>query len=384
MNYNKVEHIYIHVPFCVSKCSYCAFYSLPAPHLPALRESFVSQATRELTFRLARTQAPSAKTIYMGGGTPSLLAPDQIARFLDTISQLVGIDSNAEITLEANPATLGPRDLAALKYAGVNRLSIGLQSLHDDTLKLLGRVHNAEEGLTLLHNAQKVGFQTSLDLIYGLPEQSEEQWVKDLGTVVKTGVSHLSCYALSVEPGTPLSNGIIKGETPKPPADTDATWFRRTHETLANLGFEGYEVSNFAPTTDQRSQHNLAYWSNKPYLGVGPGAHSFDGQIRRWNTPDLNAWLEPWNPEPPGDSELLTQDDRVLETLMLGFRTKQGVNLQQLTEQFHPHPIPQNLTNNAESLERESLINITTTHWGPTLNGLALADALPLRVLETD
>ncbi len=365
------RHLYLHVPFCRSRCAYCAFYSTTGADA-ALLDRYVNAVLVELS----RSEMIGPwDTIYLGGGTPSLLAPVRTARLLDEIRTLCTFSPNAEVTIEANPEGLAEGDAAALRAAGVNRLSLGVQSFDDDDLRLLARPHDAATARRAVAEALRAGLRVSLDLIYGLPGRSPEHWARQLDAAAATGVEHVSAYELSLEPGTRLADALPDGLGDR------ADLFFQTHEYLATLGFEGYEVSNFARGLDARSRHNLATWAHRPYLGLGPAAHSFldsaSGPLRRWNLPDLEAWLVALErgDKPPRGDEVLTADQRLLERVMLGLRTLDGVDLDKCRQELGDRAADGVLKRAAGAVQA-GVVVVESGRLRPTLRGMALADGL--------
>jgi oxygen-independent coproporphyrinogen-3 oxidase len=369
------RHLYLHVPFCRSRCAYCAFYSTTAA-TPVLLDRYCKALLAEASE--AAGDGP-LETVYFGGGTPSLLGVDRIAGLLEGLRAGVPFTQDAEVTLEDNPEGLAPGDAAGYRDAGVTRLSLGVQSFDDADLHLLGRPHDGATARRAVAGALDAGLRTSLDLIYGLPGRSGEQWCAQLDAAAETGVEHLSAYELSVEPGTPFA-----ARWPGGLGDRAALFFD-THEHLATLGFEGYEVSSFARSPEHRSRHNLATWEHRFYRGLGPGAHSFlpgtDGPMRRWNLPDLRGWLETLEAgaTPPRGQEILDGEQRLLERVMLGVRTRRGVDLGALRRECGDaatDALIQRATNPTEA----GLLVLEADRLRPTLEGMALADRLAIEL----
>ncbi len=366
----RPRHLYVHVPFCRRKCHYCAFYSLE-DRPESLMDRYVDALRTEASLCDA---AGGWQTIYFGGGTPSLLGPARVGRILDAVGKPV---RKAEVTLEANPDSLLEDELQAWRKVGINRLSIGVQSFSDDALKLLGRVHDSARALTAIHAARKAGFRVSIDLIYGLPRQRLQAWKEELRRVADLEIDHLSAYELTYEPGTVLGRKYGGNESDR----TDL--FFATHETLAELGIPGYEVSSFARTPDDRSRHNLATWAHKTYLGLGPAAHSFltvDRQpTRRWNRASLPFWLDSLEQSelPPRESETLTPEQLLLERVMLGLRTTDGIDLERCRKELGID-LAARAGEKAGRLADQGLLLTQPDRWTPTTRGMALADRLAL------
>ncbi len=323
--------IYIHIPFCRQACTYCNFHF--SVHLSGM-EPMVAAIEKEIR-QASADQFPNTDdaltidTIYFGGGTPGLLSPPLLNRLLAAIYQRFVVQSGAEITLETNPDDHSTEKLLAWKRAGINRLSIGVQSFYEDDLRWMNRVHNAGQSLLAIQAAQRAGFHNlTIDLIYGTPQLTDERWLHNLQQATALGVQHLSCYALTVEPKTALAAQIHKGTTQNVNADQQASQFLLLTDWAAQNGFEHYEISNLAKP-GHRSRHNSAYWQGKPYWGFGPSAHSFDGYTRRWwniaNNTLYQKLIE--NNLPLYEEEILTPAQQLNEYVMTALRTGEGIQL---------------------------------------------------------
>jgi len=315
-------HIYVHVPFCVRRCSYCDFSIAVRKRIP-VREYL------EVLLQEASTIAENElETIYFGGGTPSLLPPEAIARLLSELTSPRRTPHAArEVTIEANPEDVTVESARGWKAAGINRVSLGGQSFDDTVLKWMHRSHDAARIGAAVHALRGAGIENiSLDLIFALPEELQRDWERDLEMALALRPNHLSLYGLTVEPRTPLDRWISRGATHAPDDDRYAEEYLFAHRRLTADGFAFYEVSN-AARDGFRSQHNSAYWSGKPYMGLGPAAHSFDGTTRRWN---LRAWEAYRRAIAEGRSaveseEVLTAEQRELERVYLALRTEEGL-----------------------------------------------------------
>ncbi len=321
--------IYIHVPFCVAKCPYCDFYSVTSLNLiPDYLEALLIEINR------CDVAVPTADTVYFGGGTPSTLSPRQIESIFDGLHDRFSIDSAAEITLEMNPGTVDPQRLADYRSAGINRLNIGLQSFSDLNLRWLGRIHDARQGRDSFRWARQSGFDNiGLDLIYGLPGQTEKQWGAELSAAVDLGAEHLSCYTLTVEPGTPLGRKAGRKKIAPLNEELIGALFSLTREFLEHHGYRQYEVSNYArvspaDTIDYRSRHNRKYWTLAPYLGFGPAAHSFMDNRRWWNKRSLKAYVAAIasHQSPLSEMETLSREQQMMETIYLSLRQTEGID----------------------------------------------------------
>ena len=326
--------IYIHIPFCNSKCAYCGFYSLPSLKL---KDRFLEALKAEIVARKDYLQGDAVNTIYFGGGTPSLLSLKEIGELLHLINAHYPVASNAEITLEANPDTLSLEYLEGLRQLGVNRLSIGIQSFFDNDLKYLSRRHDSHHAQQCLDWAKQAGFENiSIDLIYGLPSSNAEQWNKNLDIFFAYGLPHLSAYALTLEPNAILTKQIELGKV-QPVNEEDAL---RDYEILsqraAENGYLHYEISNFCQL-GMHSKHNASYWFGTPYIGFGPSAHSFDGNSRQWNVSSVEKYCVSV-PEPVEGSaiekEILSPEQHYDEYVMLRLRTHWGIDLKWLKREM--------------------------------------------------
>ncbi len=306
--------IYLHVPFCRRKCPYCDFFSMEGT--PSLVASYPDAICRNLTY-YGRGQ--SVDTVYFGGGTPSLLPPNRIADILDTIAKSFTLTSSAEITLECNPATVTEQDLAELRQAGINRLSIGVQALDDMQLTRLGRLHTADQAIQTILSAEKFFHNISADLMIALPHQTSVELQRTLEQLVTLPLTHISAYLLKIEPGTPF--GAAHMEKNCPDEDTAADLYLQTVHFLNASGFPQYEISNFAKPGFE-SQHNLKYWRCEPYLGFGPSAHSCDAGKRFFVPANLHQFLtSPVQPIQPEEGDPFSLSEKV----MLGLRLTEGV-----------------------------------------------------------
>ncbi len=354
-----MKGVYIHIPFCKSRCAYCDFFSTTQLER---REEYVQALLREIAARVPDNEP--IDTIYFGGGTPSILETKQIERLLNALLKK-STTPPQEITLEANPGDLNLEKLTALKRLGINRLSIGIQSFNDAELRLIGRRHNAAQAIQAVNDAQTAGFDNiSIDLIYALPEQTMESWRETIHTALLLGVQHISCYCLSYEDGTPLTRLLDDGKISRTDEDTENKLYDELCEILTANGFIHYEVSNFA-LPNRQSKHNSSYWNNTPYIGLGAGAHSYDGQTRRWNIADLAAYVRRiLSDSKYWDEESLTEEQKAIEHIMLGLRTREGITL---TEELKPK---------AQPLIEQGLLNQTDTNITATQSGLHILNRL--------
>ena len=324
--------LYFHVPFCKSKCYYCDFYS--RVNIDSLRGTYLCAVERELVLRKDFLQGEVVNTVYFGGGTPSLLTCGEIARLTDRATALFDLDTT-EVTLEANPENLSDGYLKGLKDTPVNRLSIGIQSFSDTELAAINRKHSAQDAINAVKRCQDAGFENiSIDLIYGLPSQTIEGWNENLQKAVALDVPHISSYHLTYEEGTVLYLQAQKGKIAPVNEELSVEMFRTLRQTLLAAGYDHYEISNFAKP-GLEAKHNSSYWNGTKYLGLGPAAHSFDGDTRHWNVADTRGYIDALaRGEFPCETEVLTDADRYNEFVMTSLRTAKGIPLEWMKLKF--------------------------------------------------
>jgi len=324
--------LYIHIPFCRAKCAYCDFNSYA--NLNSVHDDYTDALVREIELA-----APlSVRTIYIGGGTPTVLPLSHLARIFEAIRREFVTIATTEITVEANPGTVAPEQLADLRTLGVTRLSLGVQSFIDSELRLLGRIHSASEAMKAFQAGRQAGFDNlSLDLLYGLPGQQLASWRRSLDQALALHPDHLSLYALTLEEGTPLAAAISRGYLPTPDPDLAADMYELAQDMLSDAGFSHYEISNWARSSEWICQHNLTYWRNEPYLGIGAGAHSWLGR-RRWsNVPGPEKYSERVcnGQQPIATDETIGFEMEMGETMMMGLRLlDEGVELARFQARF--------------------------------------------------
>ena len=324
--------LYIHVPFCRRRCNYCSFVSYDG------REEEIPAYVAALKLELEQlSHAENVKSIYFGGGTPSLISTDRIKDILATVRSVFGVEKGAEITMEANPGTVDVAYLSAVRQCGVNRLSLGVQSLNNNELKMLGRIHSAAEAREAVRSARSAGFDNlSIDLMYGLPGQTLDGWSSTLEEAAAMRPEHISLYSLTLEAGTPLQRAIDEGSLPGIDPDLCAGQYEMAGDFLAAHGYLHYEISNWAQR-GYECRHNLVYWQNLPYLGVGAAAHSFMHGHRLANTRDLDDYLSSFN---SGGRAIIEMDEEIspalqlAETLILGLRLGRGVSCHDIKNRF--------------------------------------------------
>ncbi|MCF4100221.1 radical SAM family heme chaperone HemW [Gillisia sp. M10.2A] len=323
--------IYIHIPFCKQACHYCDFhFSTSVKH----KSELVAMLCKELVLRKEELGEVIIKTIYFGGGTPSLLEKAELEQIFQTISENYSIDAEAEVTLEANPDDLSEEKLIIFKEVGINRLSIGVQSFFEEDLKLMNRAHSAEEALSCIKMATSYFDNISIDLIYGIPGMSNERWSENIQTAITLGLPHFSCYALTVEPNTALKKFIEKGKVKPVDDEVARAHFEILTSSLKDAGFVHYEFSNFGKP-GYFSQNNTAYWMGKSYLGIGPSAHSYNGQSRKWNISNNALYIKALKAgNLPLEEEDLSQADKYNEYVMTRLRTMWGVSMKEVELNF--------------------------------------------------
>jgi oxygen-independent coproporphyrinogen-3 oxidase len=370
--------LYIHIPFCRRKCPYCDFYSVTDTGRAA---DFLTALETEM--RLRSGLPLEFDTVYMGGGTPSVLGTEDIRRILRAAENTFQLRPGVEITLEVNPGTVSRSKLQALRSAGINRLSIGVQSFRDLNLKFLGRIHSARDASAILEDARDVFPRIGLDLIYGLPGQTADAWHSDLARAVRFEPDHISCYSLTCEPGTPLFAERQAGRFRAAADETVAGLFLETSEWLQDHGYQHYEISNFARGADARSRHNCKYWSGAPYIGLGPSAHSFVAPERRWNRADVGFYIQTLSKGilPLEARETLTASQMMIETVYLGLRQADGIDLIEFEKRFGTD-FRKMFKTALERYEEQALLRTTATHCRPTPRGLLMLDAIAAELVD--
>jgi len=345
--------IYIHVPFCRKACHYCNFHfsvSLKS------KNDFIAALLKEMDLQQNYLQQEVITSIYLGGGTPSLLEEEELQQIFKRLRAHFTIDPDAEITLEAYPDVISPVKLQPWKAVGINRLSIGIQSFFEQDLVWMNRAHNAVQARHCIVLAQEAGFgNLSIDLIYGTPVLTDEQWQENVSTAIAFNIPHLSCYALTVEPGTALQKMIIQHKKEDTDTEKQARHFLLLMDWLQQADYEHYEISNFA-RPGSRSRHNSSYWAGKKYLGLGPSAHSFNGSSRQWNIANNGLYIQSVEKNIlPFEEEILTDTQRLNEYIMTSLRTQEGLDLNYTALTFGENARQQLQTNSSKFIATEKL-----------------------------
>ena len=325
--------IYIHIPFCRQACSYCNFhFSVSLKN----KEALINALAKEIETQIDFIKDENIETIYIGGGTPSLLSEHELQIIFKALRKRFLITDKAEITLEANPDDVNPITLESWKNIGINRLSVGLQSFNEEELKWMNRAHNAQQSLQCLDDIEQAGFTNySVDLIYGSPLQSNEDLKNNFEILAQRNIPHISCYALTVEPDTLLNKNINAKKSAPVNSERQAEQFYLLLQLMEKNGYEQYEISSFCKPGN-RSKHNSSYWQGKPYFGFGPSAHSFNGfDKRRWNISNNTLYIQSVEKNIiPYEEEILTNTQRLNEYVMTALRTKEGININYITTIF--------------------------------------------------
>jgi oxygen-independent coproporphyrinogen-3 oxidase len=361
--------LYIHVPFCKAKCPYCDFYSVTSL-------SFVTEWLEALKkeVSLYKDRFASFDTVYLGGGTPTLLSAQELEELIRCLHDDFSITAIAEFTIEANPDDITPGKLAVVRDLGVNRISLGVQSFDDQELRFLKRRHSAFQAKKALEWIKESGFpKMGLDLMYGLAGQTQSGWLRSLHQAVEFNPDHISCYQLTVEEHTPLGKMHKDGKIKPLGEEEERSFFILTSTFLEEKGYLHYEISNFAKGEENMCRHNLKYWQHAPYLGLGPSAHSYRNGIRWWNHRSVETYcLTLGQGLPPvAGAETLSENQHHLERLMLGFRTREGVPLDEIRDCPQVDSVLRQLIDSGLVVLKGDRIN-------PTLDGYLVADSLPL------
>jgi len=373
MNNEALAGLYLHIPFCRSKCLYCDFYSVAST---AAIPVWLDAVQREVP--IYRESFPKFDSLYLGGGTPTVLGDRELAILIECLRRHFEFDSESEITIEANPDDVSAPKLRILEDLGINRISLGVQSLDDRELKYLGRSHDARQALKALDLLRSCGFaRVGVDLMYGLEGESISGWKRTMDRVLEFRPEHLSCYQLTLEKSSPLGKRAAAGRLRTIIGKWESAFFLFTSRYLERHGYRHYEISNFALSRATRCRHNLKYWGHVPYLGLGPSAHSFQAGSRWWNVRSIKQYcrLLAEGKAPVESSERLTRDQLDLEALALGLRTSDGVSLPAMTT-------GPSWEKAIQELRKADLARLNNGRLQPTRKGFLVADSLPLMLFS--
>jgi oxygen-independent coproporphyrinogen III oxidase len=365
--------IYFHIPFCKQACHYCDFHF--STNL-TIRSAMVESLMKELKIQRHYLGGEKIETIYFGGGTPSLLTKEELASLLTEVTNNFAVSSGAEITLEANPDDLSPERLTEFKLLGINRLSIGIQSFQDDVLQFLNRAHNASSALHCVADCREAGFDNiSIDLIYAIPGQFEEAWVKNITTAIELNPEHVSAYNLTIEPQTVFGKWSAKGKLAPVLDDLAARQLEVLIKLLGDAGYQQYEISNFSKPGCE-SRHNSSYWQRKNYLGIGPSAHSYNNESRQYNVRNNHTYVKSLSEgKIPFEKEVLTRDDQVNEYLLTTLRTNRGADLDVLIRDYD-YDLMSHQNNYIQNLIARDLATLEHASLKLTQKGKMIADKI--------
>ena len=368
--------IYIHIPFCTEKCIYCDFYSLPNQEQSI--KPFIKNLCKEILIRSKKSTIDwKIDTIFIGGGTPSLLSESDLENIISAINKNFNLNDLKEFTIEANPGEFDYNKMVNFKLMGVNRISFGFQSLNLDMLKFMSRWHTPEDSIRTFKNARKAGYSNiNIDMIFGIPGQTLDVWSNNLETIVSLEPEHISAYSLTVEKQTPLYHLVQSDRVKMPHENIDLDMFNFTIDFLTEKKYSQYEISNYCKSK-RECLHNLHYWKRNPYLSFGPSAHGFNKNIRYWNTRDLNNYMKNLNKNnlPDSESETLTQENIFNELILNSIRIKSGINLTQIKNDFNIET-QQNILNKAN--EWGENLNIKSDCIKLSRKGMPIADEITL------
>lgn len=370
--------IYIHIPFCRKKCFYCDFYKTTAVVKKPL---FLQSLHREIDLRGPYLGGEAVGTIYLGGGTPSVLTMDELNGIMDHLHRNFRVEQDAEITMEANPDDLSAEYLRELKQSGFNRLSIGIQSFSDGDLQRMNRRHSAVQAVHSVLEAASSGFSSvSIDLIYGLPGLSLQQWEKNIRRAVKLPVNHISAYHLTYHEGTKFYDWLKAGQLREIPEDDSLAQFEMLMDITGEAGFEQYEISNFA-RDKAWSKHNSSYWNGSKYLGLGPSAHSYDGGSRQWNVANLDQYIASTEKGSPDfEREILSETNRINDYLITRIRTVWGISLNDLEREFG-EPVRRQVWQSAQSFIHSGHLMHQGDVVSLTRRGIMISDEIMLALV---
>ena len=373
--------LYIHIPFCKSRCTYCAFYSTTAEQM---KQAYVDAVCREMELRKAvyekegKDVGKTLATVYLGGGTPSQLSPTQLQQLFDTIARHYDVSDDAEITIECNPDDVTEAFAELLRSLPVNRVSMGAQTFDDDRLQFIHRRHTSEQVTTAIQRLRKKGIHNiSIDLMYGFPDETLEEWEYDIQQALALNVEHISAYALTYEEGTPLYRLQEEGKVKEIDEERSLAMYDRLIDRLQEAGYEHYEISNFA-RKGWRSRHNSSYWQLVPYIGIGAAAHSYDGRRRQWNIADINSYINHIQQGiVPAEGELLDKDSRYNDHVMLALRTCEGLDLSTLDSDERSY-----CEETAKKFVLDGLLVKTDNHLRLSRKGLFVSDMIMSELMK--
>ena len=373
--------LYIHIPFCKSRCTYCAFYSTTAEQM---KQAYVDAVCREMELRKAvyekegKDVGKTLATVYLGGGTPSQLSPTQLQQLFDTIARHYDVSDDAEITIECNPDDVTEAFAELLRALPVNRVSMGAQTFDDDRLQFIHRRHTSEQVTTAIQRLRKKGIHNiSIDLMYGFPDETLEEWEYDIQQALALNVEHISAYALTYEEGTPLYRLQEEGKVKEIDEERSLAMYDRLIDRLQEAGYEHYEISNFA-RKGWRSRHNSSYWQLVPYIGIGAAAHSYDGRRRQWNIADINSYINHIQQGiVPAEGELLDKDSRYNDHVMLALRTCEGLDLSTLDSDERSY-----CEETAKKFVLDGLLVKTDNHLRLSRKGLFVSDMIMSELMK--
>lgn len=369
--------LYIHIPFCARRCIYCAFYSTT---LLEYRQRYVEAICQEIRRRKEEGRSKTIDTIYLGGGTPSQLTGEQLRQLFEAIYIYYKVAENAEITIECNPDDISEEFASMLPQLGINRVSMGAQTFDNKRLHFLHRRHTAEQVPFAVKRLRKAGIQNiSIDLMYGFPNETLDDWEHDIDAALRLGVEHLSAYCLSIEEGTPLWKWKIENGELKMDEEMERQMYERLIDKLTDAGYEHYEISNFAKP-GFRSRHNSNYWRDVPYIGIGAAAHSYDGQYRSWNVSDIHQYMDVIERgEIPSEREVLDDNTHYNDRITVALRTREGLDLNSLTTTYRQY-----ITEQARPYIVNNLLRIQDNHLILTRKGLFVSDMVMSDLMMVD
>ena len=365
--------IYIHIPFCQSRCIYCGFYSTT---LLNLRGQYIDAVCKEMALRKNYIDNEAYSTIYIGGGTPSLLTQDELQKLFSNLYETFNISSDTEITLECNPNDITTQFAKMLTQLPVNRISIGAQTFSDSRLKLIHRRHNTQEVYNAINLLRSIGISNiSIDLMFGFPGETLEEWTSDIDKALELDVEHISAYSLMYEDGTQLTDMLEQGKIKEIDDETSLAMYKVLVSRLTSNGYEHYEISNFA-RKGYRSRHNSSYWQQTKYIGLGAAAHSFDIKSRQWNISDIRKYiLGIGKGIIPMEREILDADTTYNDIITTALRTKEGINLNKITTQLG-NTYRKYLINNAKKHILENTLELSENNLRLTYKGIYLSDMI--------